>query len=414
MSISNPSLQQERSRILDILRGIALLGIGLANYPVLSLYVFQAPQAWSQMPTAAIDEPLAFVHFIFLDGKFYTLFSLLFGIGFSIILLRSQQKNKNGLAIFYRRLFILLLIGLAHSLFIWIGDILLLYALVGMLLPLFRNMSDRKLLICAAVLILSPILIDTLKVISDNKINLSAPLKNIWYQKEAQMGITEQNFPTWLMVHRSYSEVVQFNMVEFFMRWSDLINSNRPLKVLGIFLLGLYAGRKMIYAKLDEYLPLLKKIQLYGFIIGLPVSVLYAYFEMMQPMIPHPLGLVNTAAYAFSVVPLSLAYTATICRWYNKNTGNRFLRLFAAPGQMALTNYLMQSIIAIFIFYGVGLGYGATMGLAYVLLIVIGVYGIQMIYSYFWLQYFNYGPFEWLWRMLTYGKFLKLRKQDHS
>lgn len=414
MRISTPSLQQERSRILDILRGIALLGICLANYPVLSLYIFQGPQAWEQMPTAAVDGPLAFVHFIFWDGKFYTLFSLLFGIGFSIILLRSQQKNRNGLTLFYRRLFILLLIGLAHSLFIWIGDILLLYALVGMLLPLFRNLSDKKLLVWAAVLILSPILIDTLKVVSGNTINLSTPLKNIWLQKEAQAGITDQNFPTWLMVHRSYSEVVQFNMVEFFMRWSDLLNSNRPLKVLGIFLLGLYAGRKMIYAKLEEYLPLLKKIQLYGFLIGLPVSVVYAYFEMMKPMIPHPLGLINTASYAFSVVPLSLAYTATICRWYNRNTHNKFLHLFAAPGQMALTNYLLQSSIAIFIFYGIGLGYGATTGLAYVLLIGVGVYIIQMIYSYYWLQYFNYGPFEWLWRMLTYGKFLKLRKQDHS
>lgn len=404
--------QNERAQILDILRGIALLGICLANYPVISLWVFQGPAVWETLPTAAIDHYIGFIHFTFLDGKFYTLFSLLFGIGFSIILLRAQEKNKNGLVIFYRRLFILLLIGLAHSFFLWIGDILLLYALVGMLLPLFRNVPDRKLLIIFIILIGCPILVDSLKVISHNELNLSTPFKKQAYVMEGRIGITDENFGTWVIHHTSFNDLLRFNTAEFFMRWEGLINSNRPLKVLAIFILGLYVGRKMMYARIEAYKPLFKKIQRIGFLVGLPLSVVYAFFELTQPHIPHPKGLINTTAYALSVVPLSLAYTTTICLWYNKNNNSRFLRLFAAPGRMALTNYIIQSVTGIILFYGIGFGLGATTGLAYVLLIAIAVYIVQIFYSHCWLKYFNYGPFEWIWRMLTYGKLLKLKKEN--
>lgn len=408
---STAAPQHERVQILDILRGIALLGIILANYPVISLWVFQGPPVWETMPTATIDMPLGFFHFIFIDGKFYTLFSLLFGIGFSVILLNAQKRNENGLVVFYRRLFILLLAGIFHSFFIWVGDILLLYALVGMLLPLFRNVADKKLLLIAAILILCPILVDSLRVVSNDTVHFAAPISKVQSAMEARINITDENFGTWLMDHRTYSELFKFNTAEFFMRWSMLLNSNRPFKVLGIFILGLYVGRKGIYARLEENRSLLKKIRFRGFIIGIPVSVGYAFAEIMGPRLPDPNGLLNTTAYAFSVVPLSLAYTSTICLWYLKNKDNSILRLFTAPGRMALTNYLLQSIIGISIFYGIGFGLGAKTGLAYVMLIAIGVYSLQVIYSHLWLSYFNYGPLEWIWRMLTYGKRLRLRKR---
>ncbi|MFT3981299.1 MAG: DUF418 domain-containing protein [Ferruginibacter sp.] len=402
--------QDERAAVLDILRGIALLGICLANYPVLSLYIFQAPAVWQTMPTPQLDEWLAYIHFVFIDGKFYSLFSLLFGIGFSIILLRSQQKNKNGLAVFYRRLFILLLIGLAHALLFWVGDILLLYALVGMLLPLFRQVSDRNLVIIAVCLILAPIAVDALKVVSDNSLNLSTPLQKLAYEKEGRLGITDSNFGTWLIEHRSYKDIFAFNRAEIFFRYQDLINSNRPLKVLAMFLLGLYAGRKMIYAKPEENQILLRQLKKWGLIIGLPLSCIYAYLELNGAHIPDPKALLTTAAYALSVIPLSLGYTGSIVLWYARNKQNRFLLLFAAPGRMALTNYIMQTILGITIFYGIGFGLGGRTGLSMVCLIAIGVYIFEMIFSHYWLKYFNYGPLEWIWRMLTYGKYLPIKK----
>ena len=197
-----PVSTKERSDILDILRGIALLGICIANYPMFSLYIFQKPEVQAAMPTAAIDKWLAYFHFAFVDGKFYSLFSLLFGIGFSIILLRTTKAGKNPLSIFYRRLFILMMIGLAHILLLWEGDILLLYALMGMLLPLFRNVSDKNLITLWAMLILSPLLFDAVKVLTNNTWNISNGMKALAISQDVKYGITDDNFRTWkLIIH---------------------------------------------------------------------------------------------------------------------------------------------------------------------------------------------------------------------
>ncbi|MCD7976249.1 MAG: hypothetical protein LUG51_03505 [Tannerellaceae bacterium] len=135
---------RQRYIILDALRGIALLGICLANFPEFSLYTFLEGQVTGVMPTAGIDTVVKYLQYVFVDGKFYTLFSLLFGVGFSLILSNGAQTGYNGVTVFYRRMFFLFLIGLFHLLFLWAGDILILYAFVGFFLPLFRNMSDKK------------------------------------------------------------------------------------------------------------------------------------------------------------------------------------------------------------------------------------------------------------------------------
>lgn len=157
-----PVKASERHVILDALRGFALLGICFANFPEFSLYTFQKPEITEAMPTAEIDKVIRFLQYLFVDGKFYTIFSLLFGIGFSIIISNAAKKGTDGFRIFYRRMIVLAAIGFLHLMFIWSGDILLLYALLGMLLPLFRHVSDRVLLGTSAVLLLLPILIDWL------------------------------------------------------------------------------------------------------------------------------------------------------------------------------------------------------------------------------------------------------------
>lgn len=400
---------KDRAEILDILRGIALLGICLANYPVFSLYVFQKPEVKAAMPTAAIDHWLAYFHFAFIDGKFYTLFSLLFGIGFSVILLKKGNDSNRRLSLFYRRLVVLLLIGLAHALLLWEGDILVLYALIGMFLPLFRNVSDKNLIIIWAILIFSPVLLDLFRGLTNNKFNPANFFERKAIETGNFYGITDNNYRNWHAVHSDYTSMFNANKVNFFWRWEGLLNSNRIPKVLGMFLLGFYAGRKMIYTRLAENRLLLLKVQRWGFAIGLPFSLAHAYVELNN-IGKGPIELLHSVFYAFSVVPLSLAYTATICLWYLKPAGQRRLQIFAAPGRMALTNYILQTVIAIFIFYGVGMGLGAKTGAFYVFLISIGVYIFEMIFSHVWLKYFQYGPLEWIWRQLTYGKRLRLRK----
>ncbi len=163
-TLKTPVQQQERAQILDVLRGIAILGIFLNNIFGFTGYGFLTPEVKHAFSTYGADSIISFLQHTFIEGKFYSLFSLLFGIGFSIIFMRNEQKGVNALKIFHRRLFVLLLFGALHIFLLWEGDILLLYAFIGFILPLFRKCSDRALLIWAAALILSPIIIDAIKV----------------------------------------------------------------------------------------------------------------------------------------------------------------------------------------------------------------------------------------------------------
>jgi uncharacterized protein len=395
--------------ILDSLRGLALSGICLANYSEFSLYTFLPEQLTADMPTAGMDTVVKYLQYIFIDGKFYSVFSLLFGIGFSIILSNAARKNRNGLKIFYRRMCILFLIGLFHLLFLWAGDILILYAFVGFFLPLFRNLSNRKLLLLSAALLLLPVLVDAGVVFFGW--NPAAPAIHATRHFHRLAGITDENFPVWLVESKSYPDILRFNLAGSFIRMQEFIDGNRAFKVLGLFLLGLYIGRNRIYADMDGNRLLLIKVRAYGLGIGFPLSLLYAWSAMNG----YPCGIImHTLIYALSVVPFSLGCMAAVCLWYLKNKERTVFRIFAAPGRMALTNYLMQSVIGMIIFYGTGFGLGARTGLVYVELIAATVFSFQILYSYFWLSRNQFGPLEWGWRMLTYGKWLKLGKPENA
>lgn len=158
--VGAPVEVKQRHVILDALRGFALLGICMANYPEFSLYSFLESAPKSMFPTAGIDTVMQWILYILIDGKFYTIFSLLFGIGFSIILENNRKRGANGILIFYRRMFFLLLIGFAHLILIWSGDILMLYAAVGMTLPLFLRCKDKTLLLWALIFLAVPVIID--------------------------------------------------------------------------------------------------------------------------------------------------------------------------------------------------------------------------------------------------------------
>ncbi len=402
----DPAEHSRRHAILDILRGIAVFGICLANFGEFSLYTFQGADVQAAMPTAGIDRMVRFLQYLFVDGKFYTLFSLLFGIGFSIIIGR-------GSAFFYRRMGLLAAIGLAHLILLWAGDILILYAAMGMLLPLFRRVSDRGLLWWAAGLLLTPIALDGLAGLFDW--NLSAPLVDATRYFHDRTGITPGNFPVWLSTAQSYGDVLDFNVAGSFIRLQEFVEGHRALKVLGLFLVGLWIGRRNIHSDLAANRDLLRRVALWGGVVGLPLSVVYAW----EATSGHPMGLVgHSAIYAISVVPLSLAYACGLALWWLRGSERGrepgFLRAFAAPGRMALTNYLAQSAIGIAIFYGIGCGLGARVGLVWVEAIAAGVFALQMAVSHLWLAGFRWGPVEWLWRMATHGRWLAPRRESKN
>lgn len=399
----SPVKPSERYIILDALRGFALLGIILANYPEFSLYTFQPEEVAAAMPTAGIDRVVRYLQYVLVDGKFYTLFSLLFGMGFSIIISHAAQRGNGGFRLFYRRMAVLLLIGFVHLMFIWSGDILMLYALMGMALPLFRNVSDRGLLRWAAAFVLLPVVVDTATALAG--ISLSAPAVRAQWHYCRMYGITEENFGYWLRDAGTYREVFQFLVQGALVRVQEFVDGNRYFKVMGLFILGFYIGRRKMYADLENSRPLLRRTAVVGFSLGIPLSLVYAWSAVNG----HPLGTpAHDVLYLVSVYPMGLAYMAGLCLLYLKSRDGRLWRWLASPGRMALTNYIGQSVIGMFLFYGTGMGLGAAFGLAQTELIALGVFVFQIILSCLWLRYCQFGPLEWIWRMLNYGRTFSL------
>lgn len=395
----------ERHIILDALRGIAVLGIVMANFPEFSLYTFLDEATRAGFSTSSPDGVVRWLQYIFIDGKFYSIFSLLFGIGFTIIIQNSERRGINPYPIFYRRMTVLLIVGLLHMMLLWSGDILMLYAVLGMCLPLFFRFSDRVVLILAAFFLALPVTVDA--AVEFAGLSLSAPFVDLQWKYCDMYGITEDNFAIWLRDAESYREVLRFLVQGACVRMQEFIDGNRYFRVMGLFLIGMYIGRNRMYAELESRRSCLKKISIYGFSAGLPLSLVYAWSSMNGK----PLGLtVHSVLYLVSVFPLAFAYVATVCLWSLKSPDSPVLTFFAAPGRMAMTNYIFQSVAGLVIFYGVGFGLGSGMGLVYVEIVAISVFVLQAVFSASWLRRFRYGPLEWIWRMITYKKFFTILK----
>jgi len=401
-----PTQPKERYVILDAWRGFALLGIALANFPEFSLWTFLSAEQKSALPTASWDGWVRYVEYFLVEGKFYTIFSVLFGIGFSIIIEHAARRGVNGFRIFYRRMLLLFLIGMAHMMLLWSGDILALYAAMGMLLPLFRKLSDRWLLGIAGGLLLLPVLVDGFT-------EACGWHPSAWFQGRMQhycdlYGITEERYATWLQEQTSYVGVLQFLVQGACVRMMEFIEGNRYFRVMGLFLIGLYAGRHRLYADLESRAGTLLRFACRLLLMGLPVAVFYAYSGVNH----QPWGItVHSMLYTFSVFPMGFAYMALMALWHAGHRRQRIFPLLAAAGRMALTCYIGQSVLGMLLFYGIGFGMGASMGLCWVFLIAIGVYCAEVLFARVWFRWFQYGPLEWVWRMLTYGRYLPIRIQ---
>ena len=404
----NTTAQPVKNRIiaLDALRGFALLGIALANFPEFSLWTFLDGEAQAAMPSGGIDHIVRWVQYFLIDGKFYTIFSVLFGIGFYIIISHAMERGANGFKIFYRRMLVLLCIGIAHLMLLWSGDILALYAAVGMLLPLFRNCKPKTLLRWSAAFFALPVIIETWRTLSG--VNPSDILYAAWWDAATSRGITAENFATWLRDADSYGGMSAFLMQGAVERMWEFVSGQRYFKVLALFLLGFYIGRQRIFADLAANATLLSRTAKIGFAIGIPLSGVYAWSAMSG----EPLGSIfHSLIYTLSIYPLGVAYMAGFCLLYLRCQDSAIWRALSHPGRMALTCYITQSVAGIILFYGVGLGFGTSVGLTLTITIAAAIFAAESLLCGLWLRYFNFGPLEWVWRMLTYGKWMRLRKE---
>ena len=395
--MTGPTTERQRHVILDALRGLALMGIALANFPEFALWTFLSSEQQAAMPTACIDEIVRFLLYLVVDGKFYSIFSILFGIGFSLIM------ERHGLRLFVRRMLILVIIGFLHLMFIWSGDILLLYAVGGLLLTLMIGLSDKSLLLLALSLILIPVGLDAL--IEFGGFNFPEPFYQAWWNKAEALGINEANFASWLRDANSYGQMFAFLIQGAYERLWEFVEGHRLPKVVGLFILGYLASKHRLYTRLQD-LPLRKALY-WNVSIGLPTSLLYAWSATSG----HPWGLtVHSLLYGVSVIPLAIVFIIGICLLYLQSPKSVVFRWLAAPGRMALSCYISHSLIGVLLFYGLGFGLGTSLGLVYIELIALVVFLIPIIVCRIWLNDFRFGPLEWLWRMLTYGRYFPIIK----
>ena len=404
-----PISSNTRFDILDALRGFALFGIFFANIQYFAGWLFLDTSAKSTIEGAAIYD--AFMLMI-VDGRFYTIFSFLFGLGFSLQLSRLQTKVAGNANVLYlRRLSILLLISLIHLCVFWIGDILLLYALLGFVLFFMRKCSDRHLLIIAALLFLLPIPGYYLfwKLGIDPSLGLYLVAGHLVDGSDNVSGLLAGFYET---VHTT--SIVRFFELNFEIaigRLGYYFDTWRIPKVLGIMLLGMWAGRQLIADKLLENTSLLKKVIFSGLVVGIPSTVIYTELGGLNSFQTHSAdGFLSVIAYMLAVFPIAFAYIAIFTLLWRKH--NSILSIFAAPGRMALTNYLLQTCLGIIVFYGIGFGLHIQGAPSSLVAIAILIFIFQVVLSNIWLKVFMYGPAEWVWRMLTYGKRLPIKRTE--
>lgn len=411
-----PVQQKDREIFMDVLRGFAILGIFIANLHSFSWYDPHNPRVSPWLLPKA-DHSMQFLHHMFIEGKFYSIFSLLFGWGIALQFKRGAAANIDPLPTIKRRLLFMMLLGLLHLL-IWTGDIVLFYALLSFVLLPLRKFSNRTLLITGVLLILSPILLYWLKMtwpvlnFPADKLSEVARWTGRLLLPEYQHIQSPADFEA-IMNKVTWWDVFKNNMSGLFDRYSYLLFTSRIPKVLGMFLVGYVLGRSDFYRNLEKHKKTVYAIITGGLFLGLPANYFLAkhmqdhmgdYFQLKQN------GLYQTIYYALGVAPLALAYVGLFMLAFSKSIGKKALSLFAPVGKMAFTNYIMHSLIGNFVFFSAGLGYMWKVGPVYYTLFGIVVFIFQIIFSTIWLRYFNYGPVEWLWRSATYKKWQPFRK----
>lgn len=402
-----PISLHERIEVLDVLRGLAICGILVGNMQWFSGYGMMPPALAAQAPMA--DQITHFlVHFL-VEGKFYSIFSFLFGFGFALQIARAEERGDLKASLFKRRLFWLLAIGLLHAWLLWAGDIVSIYAVMGFILVLFRKTKTEKLLKWAVILLAVPVFWYALQYIL---FAAFVPAEAIAQMQAAQANSWTDSVNT--VSNGSYWQILtEYNRNYVVGRYAGLIFQMRLPKILAMFLLGLYAYRRGIFQDLPAHGPFIRKVLIYGLAVGIGGNAIFAWVSGSEAGFPpSPANLAGVILYAFSVPALALGIAALIVTLWQKAAWKRVLAFLAPVGRMALTNYILQTVICVSLFYGYGFGLFGKFGALTATLIALGIFLFQIVASGLWLRYFAYGPLEWIWRQLTYRKRLSLRREQ--
>jgi uncharacterized protein len=378
----------ERILFIDVLRGVALFGILAAN-----MRAFCAPlEAYDHIQVlfrGRADVLAQFFIDAFVQGKFISIFSFLFGLGFAIQMTRAEARGVRFLGFYPRRLIALALFGLVHGILIWFGDILLTYALSGAILLLFRNRQQKTLLWWAGGLFSLPIVAGSIFLA------LYFRFRRPWMEPK---GPDLNKLHT--VIHIYASGTVRQILAQNWVEWKQQLPVTLfAIYAVALFLLGMWVWRAGIVQRLDDYRPVLKRVCAWCIPVGLVLNIYVAAVNALLPP-----GRFSMAAWFAGVIDLAAAhilsagYVSGLALLFMRADWRRALLPFAAVGRLALTDYLMQSVLCTLFFYHYTTGLFGRVGPALALVPTILLYGAQVIFSNWWLRHYRFGPMEWLWR----------------
>lgn len=430
-----PVLPEHRVKLIDALRGVALLGILMMNIPFFALpnYFWES---FSNDPTQFDFWLNAFITVIF-EGKMRAMFGMVFGAGVLLFALKKEQMGKSVHGLYYRRMFWLILFGLVHAhLILWMGDILYLYGVCGLVIYLFRNAKPHYLVLALPVVALVDFTAGTLHYQSNrekriayveattaqarNETLTAAQVKALADWQEIEKGLIpnrEEAMKNTAKMKGDYSTVASYVrplafqfQTKFLPIW---IWDSLALMLLGMalykwgFLSGNWSSHnywRVIRIGYGFGLPLVVFSYYYGYN---NFSTLEANLARMEQVPIEWISLI----YPFQRLLLVMAHAAALILMHQTGFVQGLFRRLAAVGQMAFTNYIMHSLICTLFFFGYGLNYFDELRYYQLYGVVVAIWVIQLFISPVWLKYFYFGPLEWLWRTLTYCRLQRMRRR---
>jgi uncharacterized protein len=401
---------QPTSRIvvLDVLRAFALFGI-IVTHAAMGFLSGRPPKA-DFMSFTPLDQTVNQLVQLFFSGKFFTIFSFLFGLSFAIQLANAERKGGSFAGRYAWRLLLLALIALIHGAF-FSGDILIIYAVLGFLLIPVRSINTKVLAAVGVVLVLN---IPGLVLGLAHTANAPPPAPTATAQVGGVPVVSPPQRQFDIKARGSVGELIHMNLTESLLGKVEYqVRTGRGWMTFGLFLLGLCAGRLALFNDTEANRAFFRKLLIGAGVVAFVTTIIAA----QKPPAP---GQMNTSAvlvtFSFSVqqASLSAVYLAivTLLFWRKPTIG--LLPQLAPMGKMGLTTYLVQTVFGATLFFGIGFGMLGHLGVAASVAAGIAFFAVQVVVARWWMARFNIGPVEWLWRTATYLKWQPITRGASS
>lgn len=403
---------QERIQAMDVLRGFALLGILLMNIEGM-VGPLNGALTGVDPALAGADRVADTLIYLFVQGKFYPLFSLLFGMGFAVMLVRADAAERPFFMTYLCRVLALMAIGLAHALLVWSGDILFTYSLIAVLLLLFfRRTPVSRLPKWGIAFILLPsvviwglgALVSLVQMVPGAAAQMDASMAEQGAQMAAVLEAQRQAYGSGTFAEATAQRLADLKMMMgFLVFWGP--------QLLGLFLVGAWFVRSGVIARPQEHTRFHRRLRVVALPVGLAMVLVSYLLAPTSDMVTMNLR-TSTAMGLFTLggTLMALGYLAWIVKGVASVRWGPLWGRLAPAGRMALTNYLLQSLVCTTIFYGYGLGYFEQLSRAWQVPFVLGLFLLQVWLSHAWLSRFRMGPMEWLWRTATYLRLPPMRR----